>query len=75
MERYCGFNFEVTSTFKKISLGNLNNTVLHYAYLEQIGARYGLTDELAIYGRRQSGPSSSETLSLVSRNIFAAYLF
>ncbi|KAJ7652366.1 hypothetical protein DFH06DRAFT_1418733 [Mycena polygramma] len=59
MEHYCGF-LKSRLRSRKFPWANLNNTVLNYAYLEQIGARYDLTDELAIYGRRRSGPSSSE---------------
>ena len=59
MERYCGF-LKARLRSRKFPWANLNNTVLNYAYLEQIGERYDLADELAIYGIRKNGPSASE---------------
>lgn len=59
MERYCGF-LKTRLRSRKFPWANLNNTVLSYAYLEQLGVRYDLSDELAIFGRRKTGPSQSE---------------
>jgi hypothetical protein len=41
---------------------NLNNRVLHLAYLEQIGARYDLTDELSPFKHDKSQLSTSEKI-------------
>ncbi|KAJ7457314.1 hypothetical protein FB451DRAFT_1142567 [Mycena latifolia] len=59
MERYCGF-LKAGLRSKRFPWANLNNRVLNYARLEQIGHRYDLADELTIYGRRSSGPSQAE---------------
>lgn len=59
MERYCGF-LKAGLRSRRFPWANLNNRILHFAYLEQIGVRYDLTDELELYGRRTRGPSSSE---------------
>ncbi|KAJ7621835.1 hypothetical protein B0H17DRAFT_1290387 [Mycena rosella] len=59
MERYCGF-LKAGLRSRRFPWANLNNRVLNYAYLEQIGSRYDLTDELEIFGRRSRGPSQSE---------------
>ncbi|KAJ7466345.1 hypothetical protein FB451DRAFT_1561112 [Mycena latifolia] len=59
MECYCGF-LKAGLRSKRFPWANLNNRVLNYARLEQIGHRYDLADELTIYGRRSSGPSQAE---------------
>jgi hypothetical protein len=56
MERYCGF-LKRGLTSRRYPWANLNNRVLNYAYLEQIGARYDLTEELSIFGMRSAAPS------------------
>lgn len=55
MERYCGF-LKAGLRSKVFPWANLNNRTLNYAYLEQIGVRYDLADELEVYGRRSGGP-------------------
>lgn len=62
-----------------VSMGQLNNRVLHYAYLEQIGNRYDLTDELELFGRHGRGPSKSDQVyphceSIISNGFSAADL-
>ncbi|KAJ7719689.1 hypothetical protein DFH07DRAFT_972824 [Mycena maculata] len=59
MERYCGFLKRALSS-KTSPWANLNNIVLHRAYLEQLEALYDLTDELASPNQRTNGLSSSE---------------
>ncbi|KAJ7266112.1 hypothetical protein C8J57DRAFT_1469942 [Mycena rebaudengoi] len=61
MERYCGF-LKAGLRSKTHPWANLNNRITNYAYLEQIGARYDLTDELAIFGHRSEGSSRSEKI-------------
>ncbi|KAJ7052722.1 hypothetical protein C8F01DRAFT_1065494 [Mycena amicta] len=48
MERYCGF-LKCGLTSRVYPWSNLNNRVLHYTYLEQLGVRYDLTEELAVH--------------------------
>ncbi|KAF7372933.1 hypothetical protein MSAN_00500000 [Mycena sanguinolenta] len=60
MERYCGF-LKHGLRSRSQPWANLNNRMLHYAYLEQIAVRYDLTDELAIFGQRTSGLSEHES--------------
>ncbi|KAJ7763978.1 hypothetical protein DFH07DRAFT_867316 [Mycena maculata] len=57
--RYCGFLKGALSS-KTSPWANLNNIVLHRAYLEQLEALYDLTDELASPNQRTNGLSSSE---------------
>ncbi|KAJ7124120.1 hypothetical protein C8R43DRAFT_1147581, partial [Mycena crocata] len=59
MERYCGF-LKAGLRSKRFPWANLNNRILNYAYLEQLGSRYDLADELEIHGLRSRGPSQSE---------------
>lgn len=59
MERYCGF-LKCGLRSKRFPWANLNNRVLNYSYMEQIGVRYNLSEELAIFGLRSSGPSKAE---------------
>lgn len=59
MERYCGF-LKNGLRSKVHPWANLNNRVLNYAYLEQLGVRYDLEDELKVFGQRSSGLSGSE---------------
>ncbi|KAF7335395.1 hypothetical protein MVEN_02192100 [Mycena venus] len=58
MERYCGF-LKAGLRSRVYPWSNLNNRALNYTYLEQIGVRYDLSDELELYGRRH-GLSNSE---------------
>ncbi|KAF7340818.1 hypothetical protein MSAN_02111100 [Mycena sanguinolenta] len=46
MERYCGI-LQAGLRSKRFPWSNLNNNVLHVAYLEQLNARYDLEDELS----------------------------
>lgn len=78
MERYCGF-LKRGLRSRRFPWANLNNRVLHYAYLEQIGNRYDLTDELELFGRHGHGPSKSDQVyphceSIISNGFSAADL-
>lgn len=46
VERYCGF-LQGGLKSKRFPFANLNNRILHHAYLEQLGARFDLEDELS----------------------------
>ncbi|KAJ7688114.1 hypothetical protein B0H17DRAFT_1135769 [Mycena rosella] len=59
MEHYCGF-LKHGLRSKRFPWANLNNCTLNYAYMEQIGVRYDLSDELSIFGLRSSAPTQSE---------------
>lgn len=59
MERYCGF-LKGALRSKKSPWANLNNITLHRAYLEQLEARYDLTEELSSPQHRIDGLSSTE---------------
>lgn len=78
MERYCGF-LKAGLRSRRFPWANLNKRVLNYAYLEQIGNRYDLADELEIFGRRSSGPSKAEKVYANCESIRArltiTYLF
>ncbi|KAJ7188518.1 hypothetical protein C8R46DRAFT_23318 [Mycena filopes] len=54
MERYCGF-LKAGLRSKVHPWANLNNRILNYSYLEQLGVRYDLADELEVFGRRKRG--------------------
>jgi hypothetical protein len=59
MERYCGF-LKGALRSKRAPWANLNNIVLHRAYLEQLDAQFDLTEELSSPLRRINGLSSTE---------------
>ncbi|KAJ7667305.1 hypothetical protein B0H17DRAFT_950463 [Mycena rosella] len=62
MERYCG-HLQSGLRSKRFPWANLNNRVLHTVYLEQLGARYDLEDELSTYrARNKSTLSRSEKI-------------
>jgi hypothetical protein len=46
MERYCGL-LQASLRSKRFPWANLNNNILHVAYLEQLNARYDLESELS----------------------------
>jgi hypothetical protein len=59
MERYCGF-LKSALRSKQSPWANLNNIILHRAYLEQLDARYDVADELSSPHTRTHGLSCSE---------------
>ncbi|KAJ7224885.1 hypothetical protein C8J57DRAFT_1253129 [Mycena rebaudengoi] len=58
VERYCGF-LQSGLRSRRFPWANLNNNILHVAYLEQLGVRYDLDDELSC-GNRQNSTLSKE---------------
>jgi hypothetical protein len=48
MERFCGY-MQSGLRSRRHPWANLNNRVLKLAYLEQLSARYDLTDELSLH--------------------------
>jgi len=62
MERGCG-DFQRNLRSKSAPSRNLDKRVLHTAYLDQLGNRYNLGDELAEVGKRSKGVlSRNETI-------------
>jgi len=59
MERYCGF-LKGALRSKKSPWANLNNIVLHRAYLEQLDAQFDVAEELSSPVQRANGISSTE---------------
>ncbi|KAF7374016.1 hypothetical protein MSAN_00282000 [Mycena sanguinolenta] len=50
IERFCGY-LQASLRSRRHPWANLNNHVLQLAYLEQLGARYDLTDELSRFNQ------------------------
>ncbi|KAJ7152445.1 hypothetical protein C8R46DRAFT_1357483 [Mycena filopes] len=61
IERYCGF-LQKRLRSKRFPWANLNNTILHMAYLQQLGLRYDLEDELSSVVRSKKALNSSGTV-------------
>ncbi|KAJ7166233.1 hypothetical protein C8R46DRAFT_1219984 [Mycena filopes] len=59
MERYCGI-LQAALRSRSQPWANLNKIVLHHAYLEQLGARYDLAEELAGPKTRHNGLARGE---------------
>lgn len=57
MERYCGI-LQAGLRSKRFPGANLNNNVLHVAYLEQLIARYDVEDELSRVSSVQKSSAS-----------------
>ncbi|KAJ7777637.1 hypothetical protein DFH07DRAFT_911583 [Mycena maculata] len=57
VERYCGF-LQAGIRSKRFPWANMNNRILRHAYLEQLGARYDLEDELSTVSSRKKGELS-----------------
>ncbi|KAJ7205401.1 hypothetical protein GGX14DRAFT_397543 [Mycena pura] len=57
--RYCGF-LKRGLRSKVSPWASLNRRALHYAYLEHIGVRYDLPEELAIFGQQREALSQGE---------------
>jgi hypothetical protein len=54
MERGCG-DFKRNLRSRSAPWSNLDKRVLHSAYLDQLGSRYNLEDELSEVGKRPKG--------------------
>lgn len=59
MERFCGY-LQAGLRSKRYPWANLNKSVLKLAYLEQLGARYNLENELSTHKRDKSTLSLGE---------------
>lgn len=59
MERYCGV-LQAGLRSKRLPWANLSKTILHHAYLEQLGVRYDLEAELSSGKTTKGAISSSE---------------
>ena len=57
MERYCGI-LQANLRSKSQPWANLNNRLIHTAYLEQLGSRYDLEEELSMVSHRVAGELS-----------------
>jgi hypothetical protein len=59
MERYCGV-LQAGLRSRSAPWANLNNLVLHKAYLEQLGVLYDLDEELSSVKRAKGSLSRTE---------------
>ncbi|KAJ6616974.1 hypothetical protein B0H10DRAFT_1798398, partial [Mycena sp. CBHHK59/15] len=59
MERYCGF-LQAGLRSRHFPWANLNNNILQKAYVEQLGARYDIENELSSVVKSKHALSKSE---------------